>query len=57
MMERWNGGIMEYLVLKTVLMLILIPVVLAVSKKRFHPFEPIIPTFQYSIIPRHRSSA
>jgi hypothetical protein len=37
---------MEYLVLKTEFILILISVLPAVSKKRFHPFEPTIPTFQ-----------
>jgi len=48
---------MEYWDLKTEFMLILNPVLFAASKKRIHPFEPIIPTFQDSIIPRHKSSA
>jgi len=48
---------MEYWGLKMEFILILNSVLQAVSKKRFNPFEPIIPIFQYSIIPRHRSSA
>jgi hypothetical protein len=54
---------MEYWQSKAEFILILISVLPAVSKKRFHPFKPnipikpIIPTFQYSIIPRNSSSA
>jgi len=51
------NGIMEYWVLKTEFILILISVFSAGSKKRFHPFKPIIPTFQYSIIPSNWPSA
>ena len=40
---------MEYWVLKTEFILILISVLPAVSTKRFHSFEPIIQSFQYSI--------
>jgi len=38
----WMSGIMEYWVLKTEFILILISVLTTVSKKRFYPFEPII---------------
>jgi len=37
---------MEYWVLKTEFILILISVLPTVSKKRCHPFEPIIPIYQ-----------
>jgi len=38
MMEWWNIGILEYWVLKTEFMLILISVLLAVSKKMISSF-------------------
>ena len=53
----WNSGMVEYWGLKTVFILILISVLRVVSKKKINPFEPTIPTFQYSIIPRLRASA
>jgi hypothetical protein len=53
-MEWWNNGILGF---KNGIYPYFISVLPAVSKKRFHPFEPIIPTFQYSIIPRRKSWA
>jgi hypothetical protein len=53
MMEWWNNGILGF---KNGIYPDFGLSFTACIEKRFHPFEPIIPTFQYSIIPRHRSS-
>jgi len=54
MMECWNNGILG---LKNENYPDLNIGIASYFEKRLHPFKLIIPTFQYSIIPRLRASA
>jgi hypothetical protein len=54
---QWNGGIMEYRVSKKDDGQILICDPCHPYKNRSHSAKPIIPTFQYSIIPLRRNTA
>ena len=51
-MEWWNNGILEF---KSGIYSDFNSCFTSCIEKRFIPFVPIIPIFQYSIIPRHKS--
>jgi hypothetical protein len=53
-LEWWNNGILRF---KNGIYSDFNLCLASCIEKRFNPFEPIIPNFQYSIIPNHRSSA
>jgi hypothetical protein len=56
-MEKWNRGTMEFSVSKADYGLILTSEPYHPDKNRYHSVKPIIPPFQYSIIPRQMNTA